>query len=1088
MAPSPYRLTPDQLTDLEAEETVEPLETLAVSGRRGNDARHGATGADGYSAGQDGERGGDAGRAQRGEDAGAIRLEIATAEDDGIIRLGGVRSAPDGSVVPIEGTMSIGTAGFVEVAAVGGDGGDGGNGGDGGGGASGYNGSDATRWSDGTDGGPGGDGGDGGRASSGADGGHGGQIVVEVDEQDTQLLMLVRQHVDGGGGGERGRNGVGGTGGSGGRGGDSYTWTTTSTYTDSSGNSRTRTHRHYRSGGSNGRSGRPGRRGDAQVEPGDDGNRGSFEIRVATPDGVDTYDSRYDLRLRAFEHESHNEDCVYEPRERIRVTRISVENLGGMPTPEHRELHVHLERVGWVEPEPGHLVVPAALGPGQMHHFDDAELWFRIGNWSPHGPDDPLEESETIRQRAVLPSVSRHFEQFQDERAMALGGFVIRFPLRSSDVLHLPSLAPGEVGRLRWTITNQSRLSLGADSESGRVIRVRVFATETELTDDSVSLFGDDDERLLPSSGYTHEIRRLGPGESTELEIAVGMSPDAEHYRRFAAQLALELGHLDEPENARPIQYRAIDVRCARRFAPRDDADLLLVVNHRTTRDEFAAWERIASRLGFGLCTFDLSLERQLDLEAPVAGGESLVDHFAGKTIVVLDNTIATPLGSRQPHEFLAKHQLHKAVADGVNFALIGAGTELRELLVPTDAVDETPTTDSPDDAITALAKMQPQALAALSAVRHDVEPTKWKFWGGIPDLRTLGSTAEDLSQRLQREFPDRRYVVVYEHEPEVVGKFLWIKNWRMGKLSIRGTLDTACGAVVHSNVDPLKLHDPQYLLGDDNLMTLMLTRGFDEKLVRLGSLLEQTSELTGEVEKSAPPETESDERVHLIGLLVDAMLVDLVHEQDAIVATNWRSGLSSGEIRDRMRHLRAMAEWLPPADLDPHAPSCVHVLRMVARLRFFAEANTSLWEMVPPLSFLRRGPIARRHTKKLSREFIERTFPGKEHIAHKLVDKRLDALHDEYKEQKRVYMVGDKSSYAREMMLAPIASKDLTTDAEVMVHSTTRIFSREEYDAMVQRDQAAASRRQSAVSGADKARTDLLRKDSFEALARTGA
>lgn len=1086
MAPSPYRLTPDQLTDLEVEDEVQPLETVDVSGPRGADARHGADGRHGSGFGQGGGRGGDAGRAERGRDAGAVRLEIETAQDDGIIRLGGITSSPDGATTPIESTMTIGTAGFIELGALGGGGGTGGNGGDGGDGAAGYDGEDATRWSDGTDGGHGGNGGDGGRASSGAGGGHGGQIVVEVDERDTQLLMLVRHDIRGGVGGAAGRNGAAGSGGAGGNGGDSYSWTTTNSWTDSDGNTHTDTDYHHRSGGIDGPWGSSGRSGDAHVEAGTDGKAGSFEIRVESDDGVDTFASRYDLRLRAFEHDSHNADCVYEPRERIRVTRVSVENVGGMPTPEHTELSVQLERVGWVEPEQGQLMVPAALAPGQVHHFEDAELWFRIGDWSPRGPDDPLEEPETIRQRATLPSVRRDFEHFCDDRAMALGGFVIRFPVRSSDVSHLPSLAPGEVTRLRWTLTNQSRLPLGADSESGRVIRVRVFATESELSDDAVSLFGDGDRALAPSSGYSHEIRRLDAGESLELEIGLGMSASAEFYRRFGAHLALELGHLDEPADARPIQYRAIDVRCAKRFVPRDDADLLLVVNHRTTRDELAAWQQIAARLGFGLCVWDLSLERRLDLEAPVAANRSLTDHFAGKTIVILDNAISTPAGTRQPHEFLDKRQLHAAVAEGVNVALLGEGTELRELLVPTHEQKAVPRVADAGAAVTALARAQPQALAALSAVSREVEPTKWKFWGGVPDENNLGARAEDLSRRLHREFPDRRYVVVYEHAPEVVGKFLWIKKWRIGKMTIRGTLDTAGGAIVHSKVDPLKLSDPQYLLGDENLMTLMLTRGFDEKLGRLASLLEMPDALLGEVDSTADTGDEQDERGHLIGLLVDAMLVDLVHEQEAIVETGWRSGLSSDGIRDRLRHLRALARWTPPARLDPHSPDGVQLVRLVARLRFLAEANTSLWEMVPPLAFMRRGPIARRHTRRLCDELVEHAFPGKEHIADKLIAKRLDALHDEFKAGRKAYRVGtdtSKAQYARDLMLAPIAGLDITTDAEVLVHSSTRIYARQDYDAIAADDATAAARRNSAVSGADDARKDLLREQTFEQL-----
>tara|TARA_Y100000590_G_scaffold450933_1_gene591441 strand:+ start:716 stop:3652 length:2937 start_codon:yes stop_codon:yes gene_type:complete len=134
-------------------------------------------------------------------------------------------------VISIHGTHS-GTfntqsdPGLIFLRAMGGRGGNGGNGGHGGKGTTGDDGRDATRYSNGEDGDRGNRGGDGGNASSGADGKNGGQIIVRVREADIHTLyLLATPNVAGGQGGRAGKNGRGGKGGDGGQGGSPYRYT-----------------------------------------------------------------------------------------------------------------------------------------------------------------------------------------------------------------------------------------------------------------------------------------------------------------------------------------------------------------------------------------------------------------------------------------------------------------------------------------------------------------------------------------------------------------------------------------------------------------------------------------------------------------------------------------------------------------------------------------------------------------------------------------------------------------------------------------------------------------------------------------------
>ncbi|MCP4201671.1 MAG: hypothetical protein GY769_07030, partial [bacterium] len=208
--------------------------------------------------------------------------------------------------------------------------------------------------------------------------------------------------------------------------------------TDSEGKTQTRTKHRYNSGGSRGPSGRSGRAGQARVHSGEEGARGSFAIEVASKTGVQTYNSRYDLRLVDFAHESGNRDCVYEPQETVRVFAIEVENSGGMPTPKHRDIELSLVRDRWVAPvDDERLLLPRGLAAGERCQLEEKTLHLVIGDYRPSGPDDPLEVEETIRQRAHLPAVFRDFAAYENEDSRARGKFLIRFPVRAEPIRSL---------------------------------------------------------------------------------------------------------------------------------------------------------------------------------------------------------------------------------------------------------------------------------------------------------------------------------------------------------------------------------------------------------------------------------------------------------------------------------------------------------------------------------------------------------------------------------------------------------------------------------------------------------------------------
>ena len=145
-----------------------------------------------------------------------------------------------------------------------------------------------------------------------------------------------------------------------------------------------------------------GREGNAVLSPGSLGSAGRVEIRVRDAVGnARTYASRHEVVLVGFAHRNDNDDGIYEPDERVNVSRIVVKNEGGMPTPPGRALSIQLARNEWVVPDAEQIFLPKSLGPDEELELEGA-LGFRIGNYVPQGPSDPLGSDAHIHLDAAL--------------------------------------------------------------------------------------------------------------------------------------------------------------------------------------------------------------------------------------------------------------------------------------------------------------------------------------------------------------------------------------------------------------------------------------------------------------------------------------------------------------------------------------------------------------------------------------------------------------------------------------------------------------------------------------------------------------
>jgi len=1081
------------------------LTALDVSGRAGSDAVHGVAGRDGIYAGEDGGRGGDAGPAGRGEDGGAIEITLLHRDDQrtGLTLTGHMVSA-DRRSEPVAREIDFGDSGFIDLFAHGGNGGRGGRGGDGGNGARGRSGSDATRYSSGTDGGPGGDGGDGGSGSHGGAGGRGGQVTVNVDSKDTDLLMLLRHEVAGGRGGAAGANGSGGAGGAGGSGGSSYSWTETESYTDSSGNQQSRTTYHSNSGGSSGRRGASGSAGRAHLRPGQDGGAGAFFIKVHAHGHVRAYHERYDLRIIGLEHRNENEDGIYEPTEKVHVGRIEVMNVGGMPTPAHSDVHITLVDKGWVAPEQKHLTLPASLHPGDSHVFEQETLSFTIALFTPHGPSDPLHQVETIHLRATVPAVRRDFEDFERELAADKAAFVIRFPVQASPIETLFSLAPGEAARVRWTITNISQKAFGARSELKRALAVRLMLHESDLGPDDVLYFDEAGRRVPLDRGFARVIEHIGPSESLTFEGTLALAPHVEAYRSAGLWLELHLGEIAEPAKLRPIQYRAFTLRAAERFEARPDADLLLVVGNRTTRDEIQAWEALSVALGRVMCVWDLSLHGGIGEGASAPGAAALLERFRGKTVLVLNGAMDTPRGERALRDFFDKDELLAAAAAETHVVFVGRPVEMPKLLVPTFAGEGALVVTGKDaerGERAYLTQRGPDAARARQILgrgcdRVEVVERYW-LWGKPKEKRFV-ARARALQEALESEYPERRYVVIHHYAPQKDQEARWPERWRVGEFEIRRTLDTGAGMIASVKARSEGIHDPRFVLGRDGVMALVRAFHFEQKLSCMGALLARVKLLSGgSPTAGAAPDAAQAERRALADSLVAALFADLVHEQAALLRKGWCVGPGTKEMAAKLPRLTRLGsgDFLGDAPLDAASEEAEVLIRLVAYLLFVSGGHVRWIEWLPPFVFLRRAPKVRRAAHGLVASLIVRAFGGAGDLdeaargrlaqAKTSIRREVQAIERDYKRAVRLLEVerGQKMAYCLRALGLAAEGQDSTTDAGHLFEAASRVMSRDELMAIRVDDGKRKKRRARLMESASAARAAMLVSEGCEAL-----
>lgn len=943
---------------------MELIAQIEVSGEHGSNGRDGQNFfAPPRSPGTHGRRGGDATRASNGQPASDLQLQLAYADVD-----------RDSSALSIRGSVGgdfeIGESGYVFISAVGGKGGNGGRGGDGQPGSTGTRGHDATRYSSGSNGGPGGNGGNAGNPTDGATGGDGGNVALTLAESDQGLLMLVKGNLVGGDIGFAGEGGRGGSGGAGGTGGSSYHWTESQSYTDGQGKRQTRTVFRSNPGGSNGRRGRDGAPSAYRAKDGQPGRVGQLRIVVIGERGEQTeYASPYDLQLITFD--VTREYSILEPDSLISVDNIVLQNCGGMPTPDNYTIRIFLQCDRWLLYDDVDLVMHRSLQPGETYTFTEHGLRVRLGDYV---VDEPRKNAFHLRhpvnpQARMESGIGRPFRQFENSEEIR-----VRFPIELMPITSLNSLAPGESTRVIWGVTNVSQETFD-QKYLYRAVRSSLRLLGGDLDPKHLAFFDTANApHNIQQSPFQKPIQELRPGDTCVIETRIGIKDASEviPYQGFGIGVDLDLQRpksSDQHKSYRCVDYRKAFIRVSERYLRQEGSRFLLIANEKTTVNDIEKWTQLADYFGSGLDVWDVSYYGFLDLVRAVDQEKSLLQQWAGMTIIIPNNYYQAPNGTTVAFEQLAKNQFLRAAADyDINFYVVGDSRKggeamLQTSLIPIDDVKSPSALKNQKEFLRAIKqwnKYIARSEQVVGGVTGDARDFADVSLGAVhefdidkrtilfqPNKEWLEKHAIKLQKKLNKDDPLHRWVIVHRYDTgDTDTSWGFFRKHNVGKLEVRRTLDSTKGSAVLYEVEGIDAIDRDFISSQANKHGIFLALKFEDKVDRFIRLVSERTFPRFSEEYIDRPLTDAE--VKEIGTeLVDSILVDIFNEQKvARESKTWgRSGVRA--LTPKLNYLaeRALNYGVTYSQMQENEVNLSLLYDLIANIRYMAERSKSGWD-----------------------------------------------------------------------------------------------------------------------------------------------
>ncbi len=853
---------------------------IDVSGKAGNSGINASNYNYRAYTGQNGQKGRNAGVAQKGQDAGKIDIRLdSESVSSGIISLTGYIISSENQ----QSQISLISDSNIILKANGGNGGNGGRGGNGQTGGDGRDGRDASAYFRGQNGEDGYRGGDAGRGTSGAKGGNGGEINISISQENAALLMLVDQRSVGGKGGNPGSHGLAGRGGRGGDGGDSFYWEECDNYYDDVGNWEEDCDTYSNSGGYDGRTGPSGRAQTSQLISGQYGKSGQLNINF--DDDNKTYHSIYDLRLVSYSLRSEIDDNIFEPGEKIYVENLVVKNIGEAPTPKYTNIKLFLNDSEFALAEPHQLTLNISLNQNETFSFENNEnFFFKIPTLKNNTAiSSRFNKSEVLIPVAQMDQIFKNFNSFSSGIP-----FQITYPIEIKTLSAPTGITAGTSQKIILEIKNISNKDFGINDDLKRQIFYSIENQKSNLNENTdFSLLNSKGEQIDLTQGLLGAIENLKAGDSAILELDLMFSESANYFETIELAFGLNIDTINNPTeeeqfSVQNIQKKIASIHVSKAYRKTQGSDFLIITNNKTSRDSYLFWQQFATQLETTADIWDLSVHAALALTDNLERGTHLANDFKDKTIIFLANEFTSEI-SETPLETLSllskKDFLLALTKFNINFVIVGEKSNLSELyklLYPSEGE----------------IKLQLSNLNRLNFAINNYHLasdvlTNWAYSYTEADIQKnhtfrkpnsndMKNIAKQIEKRLNNRDPNTHHYVFYDFDPKQSSNGIMgiNKTWDYGTIEIRKSVAGTENTSVFYMTDDNNLNSKNFTDQNQILKSIFLSFSFQEKLNSFTKLMKSKELLDIDYIK--------------LEALTEAIIYDLVHEQIQHRQTDW--------------------------------------------------------------------------------------------------------------------------------------------------------------------------------------------------------
>lgn len=528
-----------------------------------------------------------------------------------------------------------------------------------------------------------------------------------------------------------------------------------------------------------------------------------------------TYPSRYQLVVVGFEVYDENGDGVNEPGEHVLVTKIYVQNTGGMPSPTQCQIPVLIHGSMWLDPIQDPVYIPSGIQPGETVEVPGVLRAFIQQERSRRQMGVTFSATDDLKLIGVMPGINRVLPEFCGATTIKIG-----YPLELEAPRYLNSVERGSNVTFSWVLRNVSTKPYGVMGALGR--GAGTCLSENQGT--QIFSFEAGQSRGLDL------LDTLDPGTAVTIRQTFKVSEQAEPYSTGALTLELVLSEPGNNEGLysplesahfpmRSVMHYPLEMQISSKYVYNPAADFLLVVNADTKREVIHQICGFAADMGMHLDIWNMSVYgnfRDPNCTIPANAGHVFYNYM-GKSIIVLANPFEYfQRGMRNAFDLLDPHVVSYLASGGTQFLFPEAAAESQAWTKLT-LFSTRPFEGTPDGRPGETTKG-----GIVAAIRG--EGTKTDHWilskkkmFGKPQ-KTVTADAKSITELLNKNFPLLRFAV----SPSLEGS----DKKNAGKVFVRHGLATTARIVTGFGRWPI--HPPRP--SDLNLYLLVASLPFKRR------------------------------------------------------------------------------------------------------------------------------------------------------------------------------------------------------------------------------------------------------------------